>query len=132
MTDSATELMHSAMPFTAELGIEVVESSRPWYAAGSPGRRRNARQAVRCTAGRSWHWPTRPVGSPRSVNLPDGMAGTSTIESKTNFFRPLASGYATATAQPLHVGRRTIVVETEVHADNGKLVAKVTQTQAVL
>lgn len=35
-------------------------------------------------------------------------------------------------AVPLHVGRRTIVLETELRDGSGRLVAKVTQTQAVL
>ena len=132
MTDSATELMHSAMPFTAELGIEVLDSGPELV------RSRLAWSASKCTAGDALHGGAIMAladatgGLCAFLNLPDGAAGTSTIESKTNFFRPLTSGYATATAQPLHVGRRTIVVETEVRADNGKLVAKVTQTQAVL
>jgi acyl-coenzyme A thioesterase PaaI-like protein len=37
-----------------------------------------------------------------------------------------------AVARPLHTGRRTIVVDTELFDDDGKLVARVTQTQAVL
>ncbi len=65
------------------------------------------------------------------MNLPPG-AGTSTIESKTNFFRGVRSGAVTATATPLHVGRTTIVVQTDVRDARGKRVAQVTQTQAVL
>jgi uncharacterized protein (TIGR00369 family) len=42
------------------------------------------------------------------------------------------SGHATAVARPLHVGRRVIVVESDVLDDEERLVAKVTQTQAVL
>ena len=41
-------------------------------------------------------------------------------------------GTVTATARPLHVGSRTIVVETEVRRADGRLVAKTTQTQIVL
>lgn len=66
------------------------------------------------------------------LNLPDGAAGTSTIESKTNFFGAVRDGAVTATARPLHVGSTTIVVETELRTDDGRLRAKVTQTQAVL
>jgi 1,4-dihydroxy-2-naphthoyl-CoA hydrolase len=65
------------------------------------------------------------------LNLPEGAAGTSTIESKTNFLGGVRTGTVTATARPLYVGRTTIVVETELHAA-GKLVGKTTQTQAVL
>ncbi len=66
-----------------------------------------------------------------SLNLPEGAAGTSTIESKTNFLGAVRDGVVTATSRPLHVGSTTIVVETEVR-NGDKLVAKVTQTQAVL
>ncbi|RSN47761.1 aromatic compound degradation protein PaaI [Amycolatopsis sp. WAC 04197] len=66
------------------------------------------------------------------LNLPEGAQGTTTVESKTNFLRAVRSGHATATAKPLHAGRKLIVVETEIHDDEGRLVAKVTQTQAVL
>jgi uncharacterized protein (TIGR00369 family) len=65
------------------------------------------------------------------LNLPEG-ASTSTIESKTNFLGAVKDGEVTATARPLHVGGSTIVVETEVRRADGKLVGKVTQTQAVL
>ena len=64
-------------------------------------------------------------------NLPPG-AGTSTIESKTNFFRAVRSGYALAVSTPLHVGRTTIAVQTDIRDDAGKRVALVTQTQVVL
>jgi uncharacterized protein (TIGR00369 family) len=67
------------------------------------------------------------------LNLPEGAAGTSTIESKTNFLGAVREGDSiTATATPLHRGATTIVVETEVRTTQGKLVAKTTQTQAVL
>ena len=65
------------------------------------------------------------------LNLPPG-AGTSTIESKTNFFRAVREGHIEAISRPLHVGRTTIVVQTDVVDANGKRVAQITQTQAVL
>lgn len=65
------------------------------------------------------------------ANLPDGDAATATIESKTNFLAGVRRGVVTARARPLHVGRTTIVVETEVHDEAGRLVAKVTQTQTI-
>jgi 1,4-dihydroxy-2-naphthoyl-CoA hydrolase len=65
------------------------------------------------------------------MNLPPG-ASTSTITSSTNFFRAVRAGELFGTARPLHVGRTTIVVQTELRDANDKLVALVTQTQAVL
>jgi uncharacterized protein (TIGR00369 family) len=63
------------------------------------------------------------------LNLPEGAGGTATIESKTNFLRAVQGGTVTATTRPLHKGRTLIVLETELVRDDGKLVAKVTQTQ---
>jgi uncharacterized protein (TIGR00369 family) len=66
------------------------------------------------------------------LNLPAGCA-TTTIESKTNFF---AAGRAGPTLEgectPLHRGRRTMVWQTRVLGPEGRLVALVIQTQAVL
>jgi uncharacterized protein (TIGR00369 family) len=72
------------------------------------------------------------VGAVSAVlNLPAGSS-TSTIESKTNFFRAVRSGRVHATARPLHVGRSVIVVQTDLRDDVGKAVALVIQTQSVL
>jgi uncharacterized protein (TIGR00369 family) len=66
-----------------------------------------------------------------SLNMPEG-ALTTTIESKTNFFRAVTSGVIEGRTRPLHVGRRTIVVQTDVLREDGKPVALTTQTQAVI
>jgi len=65
------------------------------------------------------------------LNLPEG-ATTATIESKTNFFRAVRGGAVQGTSRPLHVGRTTIVVQTDLLDEAGRRVAQVTQTQAVL
>src|ERR1700682_4454253 len=66
------------------------------------------------------------------LNPPKEAFGTSTIESKANFLGAVRSGTVTATSTPLHVGGTTIVIETSVRDDTGRLIAKVTQTQMVL
>lgn len=66
------------------------------------------------------------------LTLPDGAAGTTTVESKTNFLRAVRGGYAEAVARPLHSGRTLIVVETDVRDERDRLAARVTQTQLVL
>ncbi len=66
------------------------------------------------------------------VNLREGQ-GTTTLESKTNFFAPGPIGTKLiAEAMPLHRGRRTQVWETRISNEQGRLIAKVTQTQMVL
>jgi 1,4-dihydroxy-2-naphthoyl-CoA hydrolase len=151
MTDTAaTELIHTQMPLCATLGItadtfradEVVLSLdwAPTLCTGNDVLHGGIVMTLADSAG----------GACAFLNLPDGAGGTATIESKTNFLRPLTmragtaregsgpsgsatrSGTVKARSRPLHIGKRVIVLETEVRGDNGKLVAKVLQTQAIL
>lgn len=58
---------------------------------------------------------------------------TTTIESKTNFFRPVHLGdVARGRSVPLNVGRTFLVWQTEITRGDGKLAAVVTQTQMLL
>jgi uncharacterized protein (TIGR00369 family) len=65
------------------------------------------------------------------LNMPEGSR-TSTIESKTNFLGAVRSGEVRARSRPLHIGKTTVVVETDVLDESGRLVARTMQTQAVL
>lgn len=134
MTDTDAELtgfLHRAMPFTATIGAEALA------AAPSEVRTRVAWEPSRCTAGGLIHGGVLMTLADATgawcafLHLPEG-GSTTTIESKTNFLRAVRSGHVTATARPLHAGRTTIVVDTELRDDEGRLVARTTQTQAVL
>jgi uncharacterized protein (TIGR00369 family) len=71
-------------------------------------------------------------GTATFANLPDG-GRTATIESKTNFFAPIPVGdTAHAECTPLHRGRTTMVWQTRITRNDGKLCALVTQTQIVI
>jgi 1,4-dihydroxy-2-naphthoyl-CoA hydrolase len=128
---SADEI-RAAMPFAGLLGLEVVAAS------AEEVRTRLGWDESRCTAGGILHGGAlmgladSSGGLCAFLNLPDGATGTATIESKSNFFRPVSDRYVEATSRVLHQGRTTIVVETELRDADGRLVAKVTQTQAVL
>ena len=65
------------------------------------------------------------------VNLPAG-AGTTTLESKTNFFAAGRAGVVRAESTPLHRGKRTMVWQTRVTDDGGRLLSLTIQTQMVL
>jgi 1,4-dihydroxy-2-naphthoyl-CoA hydrolase len=65
------------------------------------------------------------------INLPPG-ASTTTIESKTNFFSAGRAGVVRAECTPLHKGRRTMVWQTRITDEGGRLLAQVIQTQMVL
>lgn len=120
------------VPFAAHLGIEVLAAD------AEEVRGRVAWAPSLCTSGGALNGGVimglaDNVGALCAyLNLPDGADGTTTIESKTNFLRAVKAGHATAIARPLHVGRRIIVVESDVLDDEKRLVARVTQSQAVL
>ncbi|TMK26236.1 MAG: PaaI family thioesterase [Actinobacteria bacterium] len=119
------------MPFAALIGMELLE------AAPELVRGRLEWGEERCTAGGLMHGGALMAladtcgGACAFLNLPDGASGTATIESKTNFLRGVREGAVTASTRPLHIGRTMIVLETEIAREDGSLVAKVTQTQAI-
>ena len=121
----------AAIPFAVATGIELVSAT----AEETVGRLEWAED--RTTLGGAMHGGAvmtlaATVGAVCAfLNLPDG-ASTSTTSSSTVFTRGVRNGTVTATAHPIHTGRSTIAVVTEVTDDAGKLVAQVTQSQAVL
>lgn len=65
------------------------------------------------------------------INSPEG-AGTTTVESKTNFLRPIPVGQtAKAVTTPVKLGRTLQLWKTEVFDGEGRLAALVLQTQLV-
>jgi uncharacterized protein (TIGR00369 family) len=127
-----TEFAHTSMPFTALIGAELV-SLDPDEVVG-----RLAWAPERCTSGEVMHGGAimalaDSVGALVAyLNLPETAQATTTTSSTTQFLRAVRGGNAIATARPLHKGRQSIVVETDVRDDEGRLVARVTQSQAVL
>jgi uncharacterized protein (TIGR00369 family) len=127
-----TSLLIRSMPFAGVLGIEDVAAAPDRVTAFL------AWDPTRCTSGGVLHGGALMAladslgGYCAFLNLPEGAAGTTTIESKTNFLRAVRGGRVAAISRPLHVGRMIIVVDTELRDDEDRLVARVTQTQAVL
>jgi 1,4-dihydroxy-2-naphthoyl-CoA hydrolase len=119
------------VPLAGALGIELQSADPDEIRGTMPWR------ADLCTSGNVLHGGALmafadTLGATCAfVNLPEG-AVTTTIESKTNFLRAVTDGVVTGVAKPLHVGRRTIVVQTQLSRDDGKPAALVTQTQAVI
>lgn len=126
-----TALTHSAMPFMALFGLTIRSGSAERVVGTAEW------TAERCTVGGALHggflmsMADGVGGLCAFLNLPEG-ASTSTIESKTNFFRAVTDGEITITSVPLHVGRSTIVVQTDIVRADGKAVTRTTQTQAVI
>ena len=127
--DTAT--LRQTMPFAEVLGLELVSAGKDEVVGRLEWR------ADLCTSAGVLHGGVvmacaDTLGALCAfLNLPPG-ANTSTIESKTNFFRASRGGHIDARSTPLHAGRTTVVVQTDLRDDAGKRLALVTQTQAVL
>lgn len=132
MDAELTQTVRAAMPYAETIGLELLAAS-PDEVRGRIAWEERLTTAAGLLHGGVLMGLADTVGAYCAyLNLPDGSSATATIESKTNFLGAVKEGTITATARPLHVGSSTIVVETEVRRADGKLVGKVTQTQAVL
>lgn len=128
------ELIQSRpMPLAALMGITFVEAEKDRVVATM-----TVREDL-CTLGHSVHggavmaFADSVGAAATAINLPPDAKGTTTIESKTNFTGAAKAGsLVTATATPVHIGRRTQVWQTRLETGEGRLVAVVTQTQLVL
>ncbi|MEZ5730151.1 MAG: PaaI family thioesterase [Burkholderiaceae bacterium] len=121
-----------AQGFPGLIGLEVTETA-PERIVG----RLTVRPEL-CTIGETLHGGAYmafadTLGAVATVvNLPAG-ARTTTLESKTNFFGAAPSGTVViGESIPLHKGRTTMVWQTSIRNEAGKLLAVVTQTQIVL
>jgi len=130
MNEPDLKSLNELIPFAAALGMELLEATAELVVS------RLQWTPERCTTGGVMHGGALMAladnggGVCAFLNLPEGAVGTATIESKTNFMRAVREGAVTASSRPLHVGRTMVVVESELVRDDGKLAAKVTQTQA--
>ena len=120
------------LPFSELLGIEFIAADKERVVAELV-----VRDAL-CTSPAVMHGGAimafaDTLGAAGTIlNLPDG-AGTTTLESKTNFLAGAPRGARLiGEATPVHRGRRTQVWTTRIATAEGRLVAIVTQTQMVL
>jgi 1,4-dihydroxy-2-naphthoyl-CoA hydrolase len=126
------DFLKQIMPLAKTLGIETLVNTP------SEVRARLTWAESLCTSGGVLHGGVIMAladstgGACAFLNLPDGASGTTTIQSTTNFLRAVRGGHVEAASRPLHAGRTVIVVETDVTDADGKRVARVTQSQAVL
>jgi 1,4-dihydroxy-2-naphthoyl-CoA hydrolase len=120
------------MPFAKLMGVKLLEASPDRVVAEMP-----VREDL-CTTNSILHGGAYmafadTIGAVATVlNLPKG-AGTTTVESKTNFVSAIKAGEtARAECTPVHRGRMTQVWQTRILRPDGKLAAIITQTQMVL
>jgi uncharacterized protein (TIGR00369 family) len=126
-----TTLIRESMPLAALLGFEVVEGGPDGVVLQGGWADEHCTAAGVLHGGYLMALADSAAATLAFLNVPEG-ATTSTIEGKTNFLAAVREGTVTARAQLVHRGRTTIVVQTDVTDDAGRLVSRTLQTQAVL
>jgi 1,4-dihydroxy-2-naphthoyl-CoA hydrolase len=130
--DALDKLKGLRLPFAELIGIEFTEATAELVVAEMIVRDDLCTRPAVLHGGAIMAFADTLGAAGTILNLPEG-AGTTTIESKTNFLAAAPQGSrVTGSATPLHRGRRTQVWQTRVTTAEGKLVALVTQTQLVL
>jgi uncharacterized protein (TIGR00369 family) len=119
-------------PFARFMGVRVTSASRDRVEAELTVRGDYANRNGVLHGGAVMAFADILGGTASVLNLPDG-ARTTTIESKTNFFRAIPVGEpARAVCIPLHRGRTTMVWQTTITGADGRDSAIITQTQLVI
>ena len=126
MTSTAAR---SGMP--GHFGIRVTEADKDKLVGELDVDDRHLNNSGRVHGGAMAAFADDLGGALAGLNAPSGFR-TTTIESKTNIFRACGPGRLTGVAVPVHVGRRTIVLQTSIYRADGKLAAMMIQTQMVL
>jgi 1,4-dihydroxy-2-naphthoyl-CoA hydrolase len=130
--DMLTRIRGQMLPFAELLGIEFVSASPDKIVAEMIVREDLCTRPAVLHGGAVMAFADTLGATGTILNLPEG-AGTTTIESKTNFVAPAPAGTRViGEATPIHRGRRTMIWQTRVCTPEGRLVALVTQTQLVL
>jgi uncharacterized protein (TIGR00369 family) len=118
-------------PFARLMGLEIVEVTRDRVVAEVVVREELTNRNGGLHGGAVMGIADNLGGTATFVNMPQG-AGTTTIESKTNFFAAVPAGDTIrAECTPLHRGRTTMVWQTRIIRSDGRLAAIVTQTQLI-
>ncbi|HEY2538932.1 MAG TPA: PaaI family thioesterase [Stellaceae bacterium] len=130
--DALERITAEPLPFAELLGIEFVSAAPDRIVARMSVRHELCTRPAVLHGGAIMAFADTLGAAGTIVNLPDGTS-TVTIESKTNFVAPARLGtQITGEATPVHCGRRTMIWQTRVTDNEGRLVALVTQTQLVL
>jgi 1,4-dihydroxy-2-naphthoyl-CoA hydrolase len=119
-------------PFTRLMGMKIISRTAERTESELHVREDLCNRRGVMHGGAVMAWGDTLGGMTASAALTDSQS-TATIESKTNFLAPIPKGdTARAVCTPLHSGRTTIVLQTNITRGDGKLAAIVTQTQIVL
>jgi len=130
--DSLTDLNQTMLPFAQVLGLRFLSAAPDRVQAEMVVREELCTNPPLLHGGAIMAFADTLGACATMLNLREGFS-TTTIESKTNFLAAAPVGTKiTGDCTPIHRGRRTMVWQTRITADDGRLLAIVMQTQMVL
>lgn len=130
--DRLTQIADQQPAFSRTLGIRLIEAGPDRVVMDLPVTEALSNRNGVMHGGAILGLTDNIGGTASSLNLKPGE-NTVTMKSKVNFLRPIRIGdVARATATAVHVGSTTQIWDIEVRRGDGKLAARVTQTQMTI
>lgn len=131
-TTSLQTIANEQPKFSLVLGLRLISATQDEVRAEMPATEELSNRNGVLHGGAIMGFADNVGGTAAMLNLRPGQA-TTTIESKTNFLRPIRIGdVAHGRCVALHIGRTTQIWQTTITRNDGKVAAIVTQTQMVM
>ena len=136
MVNSATTLLKNLVdsqpPFSKLMGMSITEANQNQVFAEMEVTQKFSNRNGVMHGGAIMAFADNIGGTATFINLKKGLS-TTTIESKTNFFRPIKIGEnIQARCEFLKKGKKIVVLQTTILREDAKVAAIVVQTQIIL
>ena len=128
--ETMTQALHNQMPFSEHLAIAAIEADTEHVVTSAGWKPEYCGIGGVLHGGYLMALADSNGATLAFLNLAAGET-TTTVESKTNFFRPTTTGSVTATSTMVHKGRTTMAVQTDITDGRGALVCRTLQTQII-
>lgn len=129
--DLAAEIDQANAPFAKMIGVKITRATKDRIEGELKVTKDHCTIPATLHGGAIMAFADNMGGIGAFLNMPSNSM-TTTIESKTNFLRPIPDGQtARAVTTPVKIGRTIQVWQTEISRDDGKRAAIVTQTQMI-
>ncbi len=125
-----TQTLHTQMPLAHTMELEVLEATKDRTVTAADWQPRFCGMGGVLHGGFLMSLADGTGATLTFLSLRPGES-TTTVESKTNFFRPVTGGKVCATSTLIHRGRTTIVIQTDITNETGSIVSRTIQTQIV-
>ena len=129
LLEAARTALQRALPYGEHFGFELVEATSELVRLRMPFREALTRFNGTLHGGAIMSLADSAAVVRASLDARGELVGT--MHFSINFLRPVGGGHLDAVARTVHSGRTSLVLETSLEDAEGRLVGRVSQTQAV-